>query len=280
MNLKLWVFNVMKINIFPVIRSLLPALLLLAAAGCGDSENRETPTVEHLETPREAVSSAVTGETYTVTRLSDPVRIDSEWNKEPWNGIPAIHINNHMGDEPDPRPIVHAKLAYDEEAIYVIFRAEDQFVRCVVDDYQGPVSQDSCVEFFFTPGTDISKGYFNLEINCAGTSLFAFQRERGVDRVHIPKSDFRRVDVSHSMPGLVEEEIEEPVTWTIEVRIPFDILPEYTDVIRPAPGVEWRANLYKIASGTSHPHYLTWSPVDHPVPQFHLPEYFGALRFD
>lgn len=217
---------------------------------------------------------------YTVTRLSEPVEINSVWDKAPWNDIPAVHLQNYMGDEPDPWPNVHMKAAYDDEAIYMIFHVEDQYVRCIVDEYQGPVSRDSCVEFFFVPGLDLSRGYYNLEINCAGTALFAFQREQGVDRVRIPESDFERVELAHSMPGLVEEEIVEPVTWTIEFRLPIDILTEYTEFTRPAPGVEWRANFYKIASATSHPHYVTWSFVDHPVPRFHLPEFFGTIRFE
>jgi len=44
--------------------------------------------------------------------------------------------------------------------------------------------------------------------------------------------------------------------------------------------VTWRANFYKCADSTSHPHWLTWSPVDHPTPHFHLPAFFGTLEFE
>jgi len=216
---------------------------------------------------------------YHVTKLTQPVEIDSNWKKSAWNEIPALHLNNHMGDEPEFRPDVKARVAYDEDAIYVIFHVDDKFVRCVVDEYQGPVYTDSCVEFFFVPGNDISKGYFNLEVNCGGTALFAFQKERGVERVNIPESVFEKITLAHSMPHIVEPEITEPVTWTIEYRIPFEILNEFTDVTRPAPGVEWKANFYKIADETSNPHWLTWSFVNHPEPDFHRPEYFGSLFF-
>ena len=42
----------------------------------------------------------------------------------------------------------------------------------------------------------------------------------------------------------------------------------------------WRANFYKCADRTSHPHCLTWAPVDFPVPNFHLPRSFGVLEFE
>lgn len=217
---------------------------------------------------------------YMVTRLTQPVEINSVWDKDPWNDIPALHLNNYMGDKPDHRPDVHTKVAYDENAVYVIFHVDDQFVRCVVDEYQGPVYTDSCVEFFFVPGGDISNGYFNLEVNCGGTALFHFQNERGVDRVRIPEAAFEKIELAASMPRIVDPEITDPVKWTIEYRIPFDILAQFTKVIHPAPGVEWRANFYKIGDRTSHPHWLTWSYVDHPRPDFHRPEFFGTLIFE
>jgi hypothetical protein len=51
-------------------------------------------------------------------------------------------------------------------------------------------------------------------------------------------------------------------------------------VEKPGPGVTWRANFYKCADKTSHPHWLTWAPVNYPKPKFHLPEYFGRIEFE
>jgi hypothetical protein len=58
------------------------------------------------------------------------------------------------------------------------------------------------------------------------------------------------------------------------------MLEKYTNVKRPATGVQWRANFYKCGDKTSHPHWLTWSVVDKPEPDFHRPEFFGILEFD
>ena len=121
-------------------------------------------------------SNNVDKEMYKVERLSGPVIIDANWDKLPWNDIQPLVIDNYMGDEPDHKPQVQAKLAYDDQAIYVIFQVEDKYVRAVAKGYQGSVYMDSCVEFFFTPGGDVKKGYFNLETNCGGTALFHFQK--------------------------------------------------------------------------------------------------------
>ncbi len=62
--------------------------------------------------------------------------------------------------------------------------------------------------------------------------------------------------------------------------LPVEILKKYASVEKPAPGVTWKANFYKCADKTSYPHWLTWNPVDHPSPNFHLPQYFGAIVFE
>lgn len=224
-------------------------------------------------------NSNKTSNIYDVTRLTSEMKIDARWDKPPWADIKALPIDRYMGDKPGHIPHVQAKVAWDQEALYVIFRVEDNYVRAVTNEYQGPVYRDSCVEFFFTPGTDISAGYFNLEVNCGGMALFNFQKKPREGVVQIAEEDFQGIEIAHTMPEIVEPEIESPVVWAVEYRIPFDILERYTDVTRPAPSVKWHANFYKCADRTSHPHWLTWSPVDFPRPNFHLPEHFGTLLF-
>lgn len=216
---------------------------------------------------------------YTLLKLPHPIKINSDWSKPCWKEIEPLRVKNVMGSEPQHKPKVQAKAAYDDEAVYVIFRVEDRYVRCVHTKYQNPVYEDSAVEFFFSPSGDISNGYFNIEINCGGTALFKFRSpEKGT--VLIPESEFMKIEIAHSLPRIIYPEIKNEVIWTIEMRIPLDILNKYYPVSSPAPGVKWKANFYKIADESSHPHYLTWSKVNFPDPNFHLPQFFGTLSFD
>jgi hypothetical protein len=218
--------------------------------------------------------------TCKATRLTKPAKIDANWDKSPWNEIQAIAIDKHSGKKPAHFPRTQAKIAYDNDALYVIFRVDDRYVRAVTAEHQGPVCTDSCVEFFFTPGADVSSGYFNLEVNCGGTMLFYHQKSRGKQAVAISKTDYSQITIAHSLPKIVEPEITQPVTWTVEYRLPLELLKKYCPLTRPAAGVVWRANFYKCADKTSHPHWLTWSPVDLPRPDFHRPEFFGVLKFE
>lgn len=217
--------------------------------------------------------------TYEVARFENAPVIDANWNKKEWTDVDPLAIDNFMGDQPEHFPKVKAKIAYDREAIYVIFNVEDQYVKAIHKNHQDPVYKDSCVEFFFSPGESSEGGYFNLEMNCGGKMLFHHQEAPRTGNVNISPEDIEQVKVAHSLPELVEPEIQEPTTWTVEYRIPFSILWKYHQVSTPGSGTTWRANFYKCADGTSHPHWLTWSPIDFPRPNFHVPEYFGNLEF-
>lgn len=216
-----------------------------------------------------------------MTRLTSPPTAGADWDKPPWQKIPSEPIRNYMGKMPDHFPNTEVKIAYEDMAIYVMFRVADKYVRAVAAKHQDSVCGDSCVEFFFTPGADVSRGYFNLEVNCGGTMLFHYHpgsRKKRFDE--IPVSDCDKIIITHSLPRLVDPEIQESVTWTVEYAIPVALLKRYYPVSTPKPHALWRANFYKCADNTSHPHWLTWSPVDYPKPNFHLPQAFGVLEFE
>ncbi len=217
---------------------------------------------------------------YRVKKINNLFRPDASWDMDPWKDIPALSITHYMGSRPDHFPLTEAKLIFDGKALFVMFRVQDRYVRAVAQNHQDNVFEDSCVEFFFTPGTDISKGYFNLEMNCGGVLLFHFQTKRGKDRIVISKNECRKISCVHSLPCIVNPEIQSPVTWTVSYQIPVSLLENYTQGIWPGPGVQWRANFYKCGDKTSHPHWLTWALADLPEPDFHRPEFFGMLEFE
>lgn len=175
------------------------------------------------------------------------------------------------------RPTTAFRIRWDDEYISLRYRVLERYVRCVETRYGGTVWRDSCVEFFFSPGTP---GYFNLEVNCGGTYLFAYQTARDENRVLLPEREASRIKVLTSLPKLLEPEVESEIPWQAECHIPYSLLESVAPIVRPAPGAVWRANLYKCAEANSHPHHGSWSPIETPKPDFHQPAYFGDLRFE
>jgi hypothetical protein len=228
-----------------------------------------------------ASSKPVEDKKYKVTKLKAPLKINADWDKAQWKNIETIKIESYMGTIPPFKPTVEAKMMYDNDNVYVIFRVKDRFVKSVVQEYNGNVSGDSCVEFFFAPDSSLPLSYFNLEINAGGTPLIFYIKHPypATPYVKLEASEIKEIEIAHSLPSKVDPEITEPVTWTIEYRIPLSMLSKFSNVSRPAPGVVWKANFYKTGSRTSNPNYITWNFVDNPRPNFHLPQFFGTLIF-
>jgi hypothetical protein len=215
---------------------------------------------------------------YKVSKLKKSMKIDANWDKAQWNNIKEIPIRNFMGKLPAFQPVVTAKMMYDTENVYLIYKVEDRHVRIQNTKFNGPVSTDACVEFFFSPDSDWPLRYFNVEINAGGTGLMAYHKDG--KRTNVTEEDFNVVEIAHTLPKKLEQEISEPVTWFLEFKMPLSLLAKYGNFTQPKKGVEWKANFYKTSSRSTNPHYITWNVVQNPVPQFHLPQYFGKLMFN
>jgi len=220
---------------------------------------------------------------YLIKRCVQWPELKGEWDGPVWGKVEEIPISIFKLASSDHRPRVRAKLLYDDDRIYGMFDVQDNYVRSVRTNFQDMVCLDSCVEFFVLPKEDA--GYINFEFNCGGTLLAAYiadwkpdERGNWKTRVDLTSEDAERIEIYHSMPKVVEPEIQEPTNWRIEFSIPFAIFEKYVGPLGDIPGQEWRANLYKCADETSHPHWASWSPCEDA--RFHYPEYFGLIRFE
>ena len=228
-----------------------------------------------------AQNPAPTPEVYEVVRVEKPIKPDANWDKEDWQKVKSVTLTHYMGDIPDFKPEAQSKMGYDNDNLYIIFRVKDKYVKCVTDRINGPVYRDAAVEFFFSPDTENPLHYFNYETNCGGTALMRFHvyNDGKRESKRIAEEDIVQIEISASLPKIVDPELTEDITWTIEYRIPIALLQRHSAVTTPARGVEWKANFYKIAEITSNPHYITWSKVDQSRPNFHVPQNFGRIIF-
>ncbi len=175
------------------------------------------------------------------------------------------------------RPATHFRIRWDEDYVSLRYRVVEQYAKSIETRYGGAVWRDSCIEFFFSPGTP---GYFNLEVNGGGTYLFAYQTARDENRILVPAKDASQLKILTSLPALLEPEVESEIQWHAECHIPYSLLDSIAPIQRPAEGVEWKINVYKCAEANSHPHHGSWSPIGTPKPDYHQPLFFGTLRFE
>jgi hypothetical protein len=218
---------------------------------------------------------------YTIARTQQPPPLGGNWEDPAWQRAATLAIDHFRPESSDHHPVVQARLLYDDQALYVFFRVQDRYVRCVHTNYLDPVCVDSCVEFFVRPRAD--RGYINFEVNCGGALHSSYIEDptrtpAGFARFEfLPEELGRQVQIAHSLPRVVEPEIAEPVEWSVAYCVPLALFETYVGPLGPLSGQQWRANFYKCADQTSHPHWAAWSPVQEL--NFHRPQDFGIVTF-
>lgn len=218
---------------------------------------------------------------YKVERAAKRPELKGDWSGPIWQSANRVVVDSFRPEGSDHRPRVEARLLYDAEAIYGIFRVRDKYVRCVQAAYQAYVSKDSCVEFFIEPRQD--RGYLNFEMNCGGNLLLYYITDHRrtptgfKEYVPLPWEDGRQVAIYHSLPRIVEPEITTPVEWVLEFVVPFSLLEKWVGDLGERPGATWRGNFFKCGDETSHPHWASWAPVDEL--NFHVPRHFAPISF-
>ena len=165
-------------------------------------------------------------------------------------------------------PQVSFHVAHSDKALAVFFKVSESHVRAVSLEPNGPVWEDSCVEIFLANPS--GEGYFNFETNCIGTSLAAKRRSKTDADMFGPElmSQIRTVG------SLAHEAIDskgEGQEWTILKIIPFSVLG-----LENAPA-SLKGNFYKCGDCCEQMHFLSWSPIDLPTPNFHCPEFFAEI---
>jgi hypothetical protein len=170
------------------------------------------------------------------------------------------------------KPIVIFDIGRGSSDLYIHYFVRGMSLRGLSGRDGEYVHEDSCVEFFMRREGDMR--YMNFEFNCIGTCYASRHDSR---RVSEPLSEreyrgIRRYASVQRAPFVEELGLFE---WELTVAIPFWLmgldggsLPE-----------KMYGNLYKCADKTTHPHYVTWSPIDLPKPNYHCPEFFGELYF-
>ena len=165
-------------------------------------------------------------------------------------------------------PEVTFRIAHSDDALAVMFEVEEDHLRAVAMSAEENVWEDSCVEFFVE--NPAGEGYFNFEVNCIGTMLAA----KRISRTEATLFNAEQMGKIRCFGSLAKAPIDSRGAgqkwWMVEV-IPFSLLG-----LKSAPK-SLRCNFYKCGDKCARPHFLSWSPIDKPEPNFHCPEFFGEV---
>ncbi|MDE5814781.1 MAG: hypothetical protein K2H42_00535 [Alistipes sp.] len=172
-------------------------------------------------------------------------------------------------------PEVRFRMFHTGDRLFVRFEVAERYTAARVVEDNGEVWTDSCVEFFFAP--DSGAGYYNFETTCIGRMLLGNRLSRSEGVVHASAETLASVHRVSSLPDAPFEECEGDNRWTLTLAIPPQAL--FRHAFDSWDGVRGRMNVYKCGDNLSHPHFLSWRPIETPQPDFHRPEFFGEVEF-
>ena len=182
--------------------------------------------------------------------------------------VPSHQVACVNWEEYPYAPEVTFRIAHSDDALAVMFEVEEDHLRAVAMSAEENVWEDSCVEFFVE--NPAGEGYFNFEVNCIGTMLAA----KRLSRTEATLFNAEQMDKIRCFGSLAKAPIDSRGAgqkwWMVEV-IPFSLLG-----LKSAPK-SLQCNFYKCGDKCARPHFLSWSPIDKPEPNFHCPEFFGEV---
>ena len=180
------------------------------------------------------------------------------------------------------KPEVRFRIAYSQQMLFIEYYVKEANIKALYsEDKDSKPFKDSCCEFFFSP--ECNNNYYNMELNCIGKGTFAFRRggRKGPKIAYgeeIMKRIFRYSTLGEAPIETSVKENGELFEWKLTVAIPLECFTETP--MNELKGKTMRANFYKCGDDMPKPHFLTWNRIELDKPDFHTPDFFGALHFE
>ncbi len=180
-------------------------------------------------------------------------------------------ISNIICDDGNLKPKVNFTIAHSGQAVLLNYAVTEKSVKAVYREINDPVYKDSCVEFFI--GFNEDKYYYNLEFNCMGTCLAGFGKDRD-NRLFLPKNIVKQIKTNTKIN---KDQDTDLISWELNLYIPIAVFCHHDFI--SLEDVKCKLNFYKCGDDLPEPHFMSWSNVVTPKPNFHLPEFFGDGYF-
>ncbi|MBE7021009.1 MAG: hypothetical protein E7411_06230 [Ruminococcaceae bacterium] len=184
-----------------------------------------------------------------------------------WETANEIKIDKVEWKEYPYCPETTVRVLAGDDGIYVRFVTDEQEIIMDCKEVNGDVFKDSCVEFFFKPNPEENDGYFNFEINAAGTPHVGYGSGRSPLRTRLSGIDASifRVETEFPEKGFI-----------LKFFIPYSLIEEKAGKI----GEYFMGNFQKCKEKGNTPHFVTWNPIKTENPDFHRPEYFVRIDIE
>ena len=236
---------------------------------------------------------------YDCPRIGQPPVIDGRLDDAAWAEAPWTRDFADIEGELKPAPSLRtrAKLAWDDDALYVAAELEEPHVWATLRERDSVIYHDDDFEIFLDPDGDRAL-YYELEINALGTEWDLLLVRTYIDGGPAVNGwDIAGLETAVHVDGTLNDPTDQDRGWTVEMALPWAALKECAGRMSapPRPGDIWRLNFsrvdwpMRVVDGRYEKDVdpLTrerlpernwvWSPQG--VINMHLPERWGFLRF-
>ena len=172
------------------------------------------------------------------------------------------------------KPDLKFRIGHVGNEIWLKYYVREKNILAQETRINGDVYKDSTVEFFISFD---QKNYYNFEFNCIGTIHIGYGPGRA-NRTPIKPEIAKKIAIESSLGDQPFAEKSGDYEWEMMICIPL-VCFEF-DTIKKLDGLKARANFYKCGDETSDPHFVSWNPIKTENPDYHCPQFFGAVEFE
>jgi hypothetical protein len=224
----------------------------------GDPANAPKAVTNVLHVPRT--------EDFPVTGNGDA----PAWKKTAWQPLSRRTANGHPYE-------TRVKMLYSDTGLYVLMDGEDRTITATMNEDFLDLWHEDVFEFFLWPDERHSV-YFEYEISPLGYELPILipnfdGRHLGWRPWHYEGP--RKTQKATTVAGGSKKSGAGVKGWKAEVFVPYDLLKPLQNV-PPQPGMQWRANFYRVDYDQGKTTGWSWARVG---PSFHDFTRFGTLVF-
>ncbi|HEY8665789.1 MAG TPA: carbohydrate-binding family 9-like protein [Tepidisphaeraceae bacterium] len=209
-----------------------------------------------------------------IIQSTSDFEIDGAGNAPTWKGA-KWHNLTLVGGESGYTS--RCKLLYSRSGIYFLFECDDELLKCTITKDQENIFNEDVVEVFLWP-EESQQTYFEYEISPLDVELtILVANAQGTFYGWLPwhYEGERKTRHATAVRGGPRKSMAKIEGWSTEFFIPFALLKGLNNM-PPAPGMRWRANMYRIDYDHGGTHWA-WCPDT--GANFHNIAGFGTIIF-
>ncbi len=230
-----------------------------------------------------AVASGDDKSTFECRWTEEPITLDGAADEPAWQRAELIdnfYLPWLRENRRPPKTKTAARLLWDRQYLYFFADLEDTDLYADVTEHDGQTWNNDVFELFFKPSEDRA-GYYEMQVNAAGTMMDMFLPRRGAGGFgRFAKDGDFHLEAKVRLRGTLNHWQDKDQGWSVEGRLP------WRDFVRtggrPTVGEAWKFALcrYDYSVDFEGPDLSTNAPLNSkPYSDFHHHEDYATLRF-